>query len=84
MNQRWTVRNRFGETVYCVLAGDAPVGPQLAAVLSLRKGEGFSAAVQGDAILVQDYFSGETAGRFEILSVADTDEPVALCWQTGV
>ncbi len=81
MNQRWTVRNGFGETVYCVLAGDEPAEAQLAEVLSLQKGSGFSAAVRGNAVLVQDYFSGETAGRFEVLSVADTDEPVTLCWQ---
>lgn len=81
MNQRWTVRNRFGETVYCVLSGDESAEPQLAEVLSLQKGGGFSAEVRGNAILVQDYFSGETAGRFEVLSVADTNEPVTLCWQ---
>ena len=83
MNKKLTVRNEFGETVFCVLSNKESFEKQMMDVLSLHSGCGFSVDFKNDSVVVKDYFTNETVGTFEILSFVETDESVILNWQNG-
>lgn len=81
MNKKLTVRNKFGETVSCVLSDKESFEKQMMEVLSLQAGSGFSVEFKKDSVMVKDYYTNETVGTFEILSFVETDESVDLNWQ---
>ncbi len=80
MNKKYTVKNKFGQTVYCILDPSKNLEEQLGKVLALHPGCGLGVDLYPTKIKVVDYFVGETVGEFEILSVEDTDEPTVYNW----
>lgn len=81
MNKKLTVRNAFGEIVSCVLPDKQSFEQQMMDVLSLHAGCGFSVDFKTNSVVVQDYYTNETVGTFEIISFVETDESVVLHWQ---
>lgn len=80
MNKKMVVKNKFGNIVYCVLSTDQPFEKQLEKVLGITPGHGFSVEMNDRKLYVRDYYSGENAGEFDIISLVDTDLPQALNW----
>ena len=80
MNIKVTVKNAFDKIVYCVISPDEDREKQFAEVLGCRPGQGFSARVYDDRVVLVDYFSGENRATFPILSEEACDLPVTLRW----
>mgnify|MGYP004463252505 CR=1 FL=1 len=81
MNKKLTVMNKFGESVYCILSDCEALETQMMEVLNLKPGQGFSVSFLKEFVEVNDYYSNETVGSFQILSFVDTDETVDLNWK---
>lgn len=81
MNKRLTVKNEFGNVVYCVLSGAEPYQQQLIEVLSVNAGYGLTVDLDKESVAVRDYRTNETLGTFKVLSFEDTDEEICLNWQ---
>lgn len=81
MNKKITVKNTFDKIVYCVLSDEQSFEEQMKEVLSLSPGQGYTVEITDDAVLVKDYFVNEAVGRFEILSITDTNEEVFYYWK---
>ena len=81
MNKKLTVMNKFGESVYCILSDCEALETQMMEVLNLHPGQGFSVTFGKDLVEVNDYYSNETVGSFQIVSFTDTDETVDLNWK---
>lgn len=81
MNKRLTVKNEFGNVVYCVLSGAEPYQQQLIEVLSVNAGYGLTVDLDKESVAVRDYRTNETLGTFTVLSFEDTDEEICLNWQ---
>ena len=81
MNKKLTVINKFGESVYCILSEYETLEKQMMEVLNLHPGQGFSVTFGKDLVEVNDYYSNETVGSFQIVSFTDTDENVNLNWK---
>ena len=81
MNKRLTVKNEFGNVVYCVLSGAEPYQQQLIEVLSVNAGYGLTVDFDEESVAVRDYRTNETLGTFKVLSFEDTDEEIRLNWQ---
>lgn len=80
MNKRVTVKDKFGRTLHCVLAGEGSMEEQMMQVLGLRAGGGFCVDIWKNMLDVRDCFVGETVGTFRILSINNTEEDVNLNW----
>lgn len=80
MNIKVTVKNAFDKVVYCVISPAEDREKQFKEVLGCRPGQGFSADVYEDRIVLVDYFSGECRATFPILSEEECDLPVTLHW----
>lgn len=81
MNKRLTVKNEFGNVVYCVLSGAEPYQQQLIEVLSVNAGYGLTVDLDKESVAVRDYRTNEALGTFKVLSFEDTDEEICLNWQ---
>ena len=66
--------NGNGQRVYCIIRKDADLTEELKKVFSVSDGYGFTVEVNEAAVAIKDYFHGENAATFKILSIEDTDE----------
>lgn len=80
MNKKVTVKDKFGRTLHCVLAGEGSMEEQMMHVLGLRAGGRFCVDIWENILDVRDCFVGETVGTFRILSINNTEEDVNLNW----
>ena len=78
MNKKLVFKNQLGDVRYVVLAQEKDYTPQLEEVFAISKGYGFSVDMTEKAILIKDYFAGETRAKFEIISFEDCELPVNL------
>ena len=78
MNKKLVFKNQLGDVRYVVLAQAEDYTPQLEEAFAISKGYGFSVDMTEKAILIKDYFAGETRARFDIISFEDCDLPVNL------
>lgn len=80
MNKKLTVRTEHGKLRRCILSGDEDLQVQLARLLAIRPGCGFSVELYPDQVKIVDYFHGETRGNLQILAFEDSDLPVTPDW----
>ena len=66
MNERVTVKDKFGRTLHCVLAGEGSMEEQMMQVLGLRAGGGFCGDRWGNILAGRGGCVGETVAPLRI------------------
>ena len=74
MNKKLILKNDKGETVYCVLNGEADETEELLRVFSIEKGYGLTVEKWSDAVKIVNYFRADTVASFPVVSFEDTEE----------
>ena len=75
MNKKYIMLNAHGKEVYAVIPDAAERDAAFKKLFGFAEGCGYTAEVSEKEIKIVDYFGGSTVGRFEILSVVDTEDP---------
>ncbi|MBR2406201.1 MAG: hypothetical protein IKB04_04040 [Clostridia bacterium] len=77
MNKRLVMKNPHGNIVSCILSTEIDYKEQLHQVFALSTGQGISAELCTDTVVIRDVFHGETIAEFQVLSLEETTEPVS-------
>jgi hypothetical protein len=75
MNVKYTVRTPQGEIAYCVIDKNKDCVSQFEEVMAL--GRRLAVRLEDEWINVVDYYHDERMAGYKILSVEDTDKPLA-------
>ncbi len=81
MNKKITAKNKWDESVWCVIDGTKDMNDEIDRVVGGVPGHGIKASFNGDEILVENYFAGDVIARLPVLSVEDTDDEPFYYWK---
>ena len=81
-NKKVTVKNSEGEIRYCILLGGKDLREQFNSWYfgCGQPSSGMTIRFDGSQLSVVDYYYNETRASFDVISIEDTNEDVALCW----